>query len=77
MGAPLLNTRFIGNGTMRQAKNPMVTPHSGGLHDIYAKGQKMYGVASSLYQGYQQYQAWRPTIQAGLARVGITAAEIL
>ena len=74
MGAPLLNTRFIGNGTMRQANNPMVTPHSGGLHDIYAKGQKMYGVASTLYQGYQNYQAIKPIIQAGLTRAGLGLA---
>ena len=74
MGAPVLNTRFIGNGSMRQAKSPMATPQSGGLHDVYAHGQKMYGTAMQAYAGYQTlrgmydtYQAVRPMIQAGLA----------
>ena len=69
MGAPVYNTRFIGNGSMRQSKNPMVTPQSGGLHDIYAKGQKMYGTAMQAYGYYQTYQSLRPMIQAGLERV--------
>ena len=71
MGAPVYNTRFIGNGSMRQAKNPMVTPQSGGLHDIYAKGQKMYGTAMQAYGWYQKarvmYNTLRPLIQEGLA----------
>ena len=60
MGAPVNNTRFVGNGSMRQAKNPMVTPHQGGLHDLYAKGQKLYGIASTAYTAYQTYQRIRP-----------------
>ena len=52
---------------MRQAKNPMVTPHQGGLHDLYATGQKLYGIASTAYTAYQTYQRLRPIIQAGLA----------
>ncbi len=51
-----------------------MTPHSGGLHDIYAKGQKMYGTAMKAYGWYQTargmydtYQRIRPMIQAGLA----------
>ena len=66
-----MNTRFIGNGTMRQAKSPMATPQSGGLHDIYAKGQKMYGTAMQAYGWYQtarvMYNTLRPLIQEGLA----------
>ena len=74
MGAPVFNTRFIGNGSRRNAKNPL-GPQSGGLHDLYAKGQKMYGTASALYaayqggmQAYQNFQHIRPIIQAGLVR---------
>ena len=52
---------------MRQAKNPMSTPHVGGLHDIYAKGQKLYGYAQMGIGVYQAYQKLRPFIQAGLA----------
>ena len=66
MGAPLYNTKFIGNGSRRQAKSP-ITPQSGGLHDIYAKGQKLYGLAQTGYAMYQTYQRLRPFIQAGLA----------
>ena len=71
MGAPVFNTKFIGNGSRREAKNPMHTPHHGGLYDMYAKGQKLYGAASSLYAAYQTgyrayylYQRLRPMIQA-------------
>ena len=73
MGAPVFNTKFIGNGSRREAKNPMHTPQHGGLYDMYAKGQKLYGAASSLYAAYQtgyraynMYQRLRPMIQAGM-----------
>ncbi len=74
MGAPVLNTRFIGNGSMLQAKSPMATPQRGGLHDIYAKGHKIYGTAVMAYgmyptarTMYDTYQSVRPLTQAGLA----------
>ena len=67
MGAPMFNTQFIGNGSRRQAKSPMVSTHVAGLHDIYAKGQKLYGLAQTGYSMYQAYQRMRPFIQAGLA----------
>ena len=66
MGAPVYNTP-IGNGAMRQPKNPMVTPRSGGLHDLLTKGQKLYGIASRVYGADRTYQALRPVIEAGLA----------
>ena len=41
------------------------------LHDIYAKGQKMYGTAMQAYGWYQtarvMYTTLRPLIQEGLA----------
>ena len=73
MGAPVLNTRFIGNGTMRQGK-AYGSLQIGGLHDTYSKAQKVYGTAIRAYamyqtarQVYDAYQAVRPMIQAGLA----------
>ena len=72
MGAPVYNTH-IGNGAMRQPKNPMVTPRSGGLHDILAKGQKLYGLGSVAYGAYQTYQRVLPLVEEGLPllRAGI------
>ncbi len=71
MGAPVMNTRFVGNGTMRQSKSPMGTPQSGGLHDIYAKGQKMYGTSIKAYTWYKTaraiHGAVRSLFEAGLA----------
>ena len=66
MGAPVFNTRYVGNGSMRQAKNPMVTPKQGGLHDMYQKGQKLYGVAQQAYGAYQTFQQVRPYIQRAM-----------
>ena len=63
MGAPVFNTRYVGNGSMRQAKNPMVTPQQGGLHDMYQKGQKLYGVAQQAYGIYQTAQTLRPYME--------------
>ena len=63
MGAPVFNTRFVGNGSFRQAKNPMVTPQRGGLHDMYQKGQKLYGVAQQAYGIYQTAQTLRPYME--------------
>ena len=64
----MFNTQFIGNGSRRQAKSPMVSTHVGGLHDIYAKGQKLYGLAQTGYAMYQTFQRLRPLmIEAGLA----------
>ena len=62
----MFSTHFIGNGSRREAKTPNA-PRSGGLHDIYAKGQKLYGIAQTGYSAYQAYQRMRPFIQAGLA----------
>ena len=73
MGAPVFNTRFVGNGSFRQAKNPMATPKQGGLHDIYQKGQKLYGIAQQGYGVYQTFQTLRPYIQQAL-RAGAEVA---
>ena len=62
MGAPVFNTRFVGNGSFRQAKNPMATPKQGGLHDIYQKGQKLYGIGQQAYGAYQTFQTLRSRI---------------
>ncbi len=46
---------------------PMYTPKTGGLHDIYSKGQKAYGIAQALYGAYQTgsqvYRVMRPLTQ--------------
>ena len=73
MGAPVMNTRFVGNGSMRQAKNSMVTPQRGGLHDMYQKGQKLYGIGQQAYGAYQTFQTLRPYIQQAM-RAGAEVA---
>ena len=65
MGAPVFNTRYVGNGSMRQAKNPMATPKQGGLHDMYQKGQKLYGIAETAYTAYQVYKFIAPYARMG------------
>ena len=71
MGAPVFNTRYVGNGSMRQAKNPMATPKQGGLPDMYQKGQKLYGVGQQVYGAYQTFQTLRPCIQRAMQAGGL------
>ena len=70
MGAPVFNTSFVGQGT-RAAKNPMTSPKTGGLHDIMSKGQKLYGVASTLYGAYKTGRQYYPFIRAGAQSLGM------
>ena len=67
MGAPVYNTSCVGQGT-RTAKHPVTSPQTGGLHDIYAKGKHLYGVAQTLYGAYRMgreyYAAARPYMEA-------------
>ncbi len=64
MGAPVFNTRFVGQGT-RQPK-PAMCNQQGGLSSAYETGKHVYGVASALYGAYQTGKAWYPAIRAGL-----------
>ena len=70
MGAPVFNTSFVGQGT-RTAKNPMTSPQTGGLHDIYAKGKQWSGVASTLYGAYKTAREAYPAIRAGMQAAGM------
>ena len=70
MGAPVFNTSFVGQGT-RTAKNPMTSPQTGGLHDIYTKGKELYGVASTLYGAYRTARQYYPAVRAGMQAAGM------
>ena len=64
MGAPVFNTRFVGQGT--RSPKPVMHTQEGGLHQAYETGKKVYGAASAMYGAYQTARAMYPTIRAGI-----------